>query len=141
MTYKIWNKKSGKILHQSAVRSAKDHTNYQAGPSYDHDDHDILSETTSHPDDNSSCVFTDQDYGEKISGRPPDTTQEFIYSNKDKNEDSPQLTYGEKAYLIKGASLKRNNEVMASTDTIYVVLNNEDSNPTINSEGKPILIK
>ena len=30
---------------------------------------------------------------------------------------------------------------MASTDTIYVVLNNEDSNPTINSEGKPILIK
>ena len=46
LTYKIWSKTSGKILHRSAVRSAKENTNYRADPSYDHDDHELLSDTT-----------------------------------------------------------------------------------------------
>ena len=143
LTYKIWSKTSGKILHRSAVRSAKDkeNTNFRANPLFNHDDHELV--TTTLPG-NSSRVFTDQDYGEKISGRPPDTPQEFIYTNddKDKDKDSPQLTYGEKAYLTEGSSLKkRNDEVMAPTDTIYVVLNDDDGEPIVDSEGKPIMIK
>ena len=71
LTYKIWSKTSGKILHRSAVRSAKDkeNTNYRADPLFNHDDHELVSGTTPLPG-NSSRVFTDQDYGEKISGRP-----------------------------------------------------------------------
>ena len=141
MTYRIWNKKSGRILHRSAVRAAKtdNNMNYRSDPHFDHDDHDIISETTTHP--GTSRVITAQDYGEKESGRPPDTPQAFIYSKKDKDKDSPQLAYGEKAYLIEGSSLERNDEVMAPTDDVYVVLNDDDGEPTIDSEGKPILIK
>ena len=142
MTYKIWSKKSGKILHRSAVRSAKtdNNMNYRADPHFDHDDHDIISESTTHPD--TSRVLTAQDYGEKESGRPPDTPQIFIYiDNKDKDKDSPQLTYGEKADLTEGSSLERNDEVMAPTDAVYVVLNNDDGEPITDSEGKSILIK
>ena len=71
LTYKIWSKKTGKILHRSAVRSARDHVNFRADPDYEHYEHPDL--TTTHPN-NSFRVFTAQDYGEKISGRPPDTT-------------------------------------------------------------------
>ena len=115
MTYKIWSKKSGKSLHRSEVRSAlhEDKPNIRIDPFYD-SDHD----TTTHPD--TSRVLTDKDYGEKESGRPPDKEPDFIFStkDKDKDKDSPQLTYGEKAYLIEGSSTERNNDVMVPTDEV-----------------------
>ena len=137
LTYKIWSKKTGKILHRSAVRSARDKDiNFCADPEFEQSNSNL--NPTTHP--NSSRVFTAQDYGEKESGRPPDNqTKSFIYSNKDK--DSPQLTDGEKAYLIEGSSIERNDDVMIPTDEIYVVLNNENGEPTTNADGQPILIK
>ena len=79
MTYKILNKKTGKILHRFEIRSAQTRNkNYQAG--HDHPDHDLVSETTNHPEN--SCVHTNKDYKEKESGRPRDKSQPFIYSTK-----------------------------------------------------------
>jgi hypothetical protein len=111
-----------------------DKPNVRIDPFYD-PDHD----TTTHTD--SSRVLTDKDYGEKESGRPPDKEPDFIYITKDKDEDSPQLTYGEKAYLIEGSSTERNDDVLVPADEVYVALNNNNEDPTLNSDGNHILIK
>jgi hypothetical protein len=139
MTYRIWDKRTNKILDRSAVRSALDPstTNRRAGTPSD----PAASPT---PTD-SARVSSAQDYGELIPGRPPD----FIYSiNADTDQDPTSENgepYGESEYLSEtpndANTAKNDSQTPTLEEPVYVVLNDEDGNPKLDSKGKAILIK
>ena len=129
MTYKIWNKNTGKILDRSNVRTATDtSTQNRRANLIGHDD------TTT----NGEPHYNDQDYGEKCE-RPPDT----IYST---NHDGilEDNSYAETAYLSEKATKEDyldSPKTSTEDDNVYVVLNDEDGTPKLDHEGQQILIK
>jgi hypothetical protein len=144
MTYCIWNKKTGTILHRSAIRTALDATkqNKRANAILEDDETHQNGEQSpdrfsTHPP--SGRTSSAQDYGELISGRPPD----LIYSEQDIHltdaDESP--IYGEHEYL---SDIPPTDLTTVQTDTkapIFVVLNDEDGNPKLDPKGNPMIIK
>jgi hypothetical protein len=144
MTYNIWNKLTGTIIHRSSVRTALDpHTQNKrannllddAVKTFDHTSHAI---PPAHPP--SDHVSTAQDYGELISGRPPD----IIYSDSISPADSNQseLITPEYEYTTDDPPISPDTNVSTNQKTpLFVVLNDADGNPKLDPKGRPILIK
>jgi hypothetical protein len=150
MTYSIWNKQTDKILHRSSVRTALDpdtqnqRANSAFGDTFDPTEPHLHHDSTrnivlpSHPP--SGRTSSAQDYGERISGRPPDA----VYSERDVKSDvdsSDSNDYGEQDYLSDKAPNPAVPTKPNLTAPLFVVLNDEDGNPKTNVKGKPILIK
>ena len=168
MTFKIWNPDTGAIMDRSNVKSALNGENLRANPNYKHRFHwlqdKIDDQTPTATKD--AHLSTDEDYGEKNAGRPPDlkfadppaaeshpsTTNrqtDHIFSKGNDNPtaitpDSPD--YGEPVYLdangeYDGTITQEDPMVTIDEDgSIKVVLTDEDGNPKLNSEGRKIYI-
>jgi hypothetical protein len=152
MTYKIWNKLTNKILHRSVVRTALDPTrhNQRVYPSIKDTDgivgqayarwlQDSVSSTHPPSTESMSRIKSCQDYGEHVTGRPPD----FIYSDDDVDDTIDSPNYGETAYLSEDCISPHNSntDVKCNTDDpIDVVYLDSDGNPNLNAAGKPIMI-
>ena len=135
LTYLIWSKEHNKIIPRSCVRSALDPSTINPRATG--------FENVSFPSENDAHPPTVQDYGERL-GRPPET---FIYSDRDHNKKNGEHeeTYGEPNFLDETSSTPPEVETprsnpAASAHPSFVVLNDENGHPKLDSEGKPILI-
>ena len=156
MTFKILTHDTRKIIDRSSVRSANDtrFPNNRAHPSNDTYFDDADATTPSTPTlGNENHLYTDKDYGEKISGRPPDhiTPHDFIYSERLNTEfkcspDNLNTISEEPEYLLDNIPDNAHTENKPSRITYdddgtpMVVLIDEVGNPTIDSEGNIIMI-
>ena len=137
MTYRIWNKRTGKILERSAVCTTFDgeKQNLRAN----HLGHIwITTELSTQPP--SARIRTAQDYGEMESGRPPD----LIYSTNDEGIIEPN-DHAEAAYLSEDTKpddyLASLQGITEGDDAIYLVLHGDDRHSQLDHQGKPILIR
>jgi len=140
MTYRIWNQRTGKILDRSAVRSARDNNpNMKASLTWT--PYRPPTQSTHSPPTMSDRVSTDQDYGEKESGRPPDIKS----PHKDNRKEINSHDDGEMAYLDELAEMSTEPEPYDTNDfaddSRMVVLTDGDGNPVIDSQGQTITIK
>jgi hypothetical protein len=155
MTYRIWNKETGKIIDRSAIRTAWDekfpnkradaYSPFHEIPTSTHSEQAPGIRNPSIRSDNSHLT-TDQDYGEKNSGRPPD----FIYSERHPDAPVPMITpdhtnYGEETYLRDGESTEDTlptlpNVTLGEDGTPMVILQDDDGNAKLDAEGNAILI-
>ena len=147
MTFRIWNKTTGKIIDRSAVRTAldPDKQNLRANPdgipiAPTPGEHHFSSPPPSPlPSD---TVFDDGEIttSEQPTGRPPGV----IYSiNREGLRDTTE--YAEAAYITEDADpsdyLSPTPTATVDDKATYVVLNDDNGQPKIDHEGKPILIK
>ena len=158
MTYKIWNKRTNKIVDRSAVRSARNlqHSNKRAQPFA------LLQPQLPHssPDQsNGERSSSALDKTTAPSGRPPgfhnNNPNPVIYSKSKHPSAAADTEYGEPAYLSEDGSDSRIPSVLPPTDdsdisptpilrqedgTYKVVLLDDDGNPKVDSNGNYIYI-
>lgn len=139
MTYKIWNKSTGKILHRSSVRSAitTDAPNLRA-----------LTLDSVHPKDKASIstgIFPPSSLPPHHGEHTDDDEPDIIYSIDKEGTKEPNIQ-AELAYLQENApeddyinpkDLQNNSE----DDAIKVVLRDENGQPKLGQDGKFIFIE